>query len=454
MNLQWSYIFPTLHILFSSVHLCEIPGGNVQKVNTLNLELLEFAEDASRELNPSVYLALRLSDRHDPEKEERYLQRLRDAFQPGNGSSTGLHYRKHPGTGRLALYLLSLRAACHDMKEEGHLITQLKQHLYKEIQHIGHKAEGHPVTNFYQFGLGVLALCVHQKKVGEREIGKLLHAEAHGRFQHHGRISVDTEAMAGMAFACLLQAPFYTPELAAKLNRSLESVKDKILGAQTADGVFGNVYSSPLAVQFLIAKVRQKQPECARATAALFRGLEQGDFRNALTKSQLLPALYGKSYLDVARQTCPAGRGRAEETLVLRAAPTPAPRKTEPQRRDTGVQLVVKSPPRRLPLYKQVHYVPRGSSLLDVLKAARRQKEPPFTFETQSTLSGPMLTSVMGVKAREGERKYWKVLRAPNAALEEGEFRKRLEVFVRFGTARVLEALLQSLVFCSRVFLF
>ncbi|KAJ7309546.1 hypothetical protein JRQ81_007594 [Phrynocephalus forsythii] len=318
--------------------------------------------------------------------------------------------------------------------EGNRLITQLKLHLHKEKLKIGHASDGYPITNYYQYSLGVLALCTHEKKIDEHVIHKLLHAEKHGLFRHNSDISVDTEAMAGLAFACLQQqTAFYPHELLAKLNLSLQRVTEKILQAQTSEGAFGNIYSSPLAVQFLIAtRTHQKKPECPAAVAALFQSLEQGNFRNALIKSQLLPVFYGKSYLDITHKECQTERGGAEESLVL-AAPTPASGKANPQRR-IGVQLVVKRPPRRDYLYKQVLYVPLGSSLLDVLKAAERQARVPFTFETQNSLSGPMLTGVMGIKAEAGERKYWKILRAPHSVLDEGGYWERQEMLCALET--------------------
>ncbi|XP_032991708.1 transcobalamin-2 [Lacerta agilis] len=413
-GLRFFVLFP---ILFASVQLCEIPAGNSDRIRSLNAELLKVADDASEEPNPSVYLALRLSNDHNLQKEIQYLQRLKDAFQPNASSTpTPVRYQEHPGTGQLALYLLALRAACHDMEtlEGRQLVTQLKLHLNKEKAQIGHKDTGHPITNYYQYSLGVLALCVHRKKIDEHVIHKLLHAEEQGRFVLHNKHSVDTEAMGGLAFACLERATFYRPELVADLSQAVQRVKQKILQAKTAEGAFGNVDSSPLATQFLIAT--GMNPECPEAVATLIRSLDRGDFQNTLIKSQLLPALHGKSYLDVAGMVCQAERGGLD--LVTSSPRLELPTGSRPS---ILVHLLVKQPPLRVPLYRNVLRVPLGSSLLDVLKAAEElNTHKRFTFETQNTLSGPLLTAVMGVKPREGERKYWKVLRAPNTALEQG----------------------------------
>ncbi|XP_061458452.1 transcobalamin-2 [Rhineura floridana] len=398
-------------ILFASVQLCEIPAGNSHRIRSVSTELLKLTEDASEEPNPSVYLGLRLSDDHSLEKERQYLERLKDAFQPSVSTTpSAVSYHEEPGTGRLALHLLVLRAACHNMEtlEGSQLVTQLKLHLHKEKERIGHEGMGHPITNYYQYSLGILALCVHGKKVDEHVIHKLLSAE------ERTKLSVDTEAMAGLAFVCLGKATFYTPELVAKLGQAIQRAKQKILQAQTPEGAFGNIYSSPLAVQFLIATGMSQ--ECPEAVATLLRSLERGDFQNALIKSQLLPVLQDKSYLDIASTEC-----RDERDSLTVGPPSPELELPTGRRESTLVKLIVKRPPRHLPLYLHFLTVPRGSSLLDVLKTAEKLGgAKPFTFETQNTLSGPLLTAVMGVKAQEGERKYWKILRAPNTLLEQG----------------------------------
>ncbi|XP_015261508.1 PREDICTED: transcobalamin-2 [Gekko japonicus] len=415
---RWLSAF-LLHSLFATIQLCEIPSGRTHQIKSLNKELLKLTEDASRQPNPSVYLGLRLSDYHIRERESQYLQRLKEVFQPSSISiPTPASGQEQPNTGQLALYLLALRAACQDMETtlERQLVTQLKLHLHKEKGSIvAHENNGRPLTNYYQYGLGVLALCVHNKKVDVHVISKLLAAEKHGRFEHGSQLFVDTEAMAGLAFVCLERATFYTPELVAELNQAVGRVKKKIFQAQTPNGTFGNIYSSPLAVQFLIAAgVKNKEPECPNGMAALLGKLEEGSFQNPLVGSQLLPVLYGKSYVDIASMEC-----RTEEDSLVLGTSAPEPRVTSQDTKIT-IHLIVKRPPRSLPLYNDFVRVPAGSSLLDVLKAAEKWSFKPFSFETQETFSGPMLTSVMGVKARQGERKYWKILQFPHTTVEQG----------------------------------
>ena len=58
----------------------------------------------------------------------------------------------------------------------------------------------------------------------------------------------DTMAMAGMAFSCL-ELSNLNPKQRNRINLALKRVQEKILKAQTPEGYFGNVYSTPLALQ-------------------------------------------------------------------------------------------------------------------------------------------------------------------------------------------------------------
>uniref|UniRef100_A0A8D0KHN4 Transcobalamin-2 n=1 Tax=Salvator merianae TaxID=96440 RepID=A0A8D0KHN4_SALMN len=410
-KLPWLFL---LHIIFPAVQLCEIPGGNFFHIKSLNAELLKLTEETSKAPNPSIYLALRLSDAHSLEKERQYLKRLKDVFKPST-SQSAVRYQKHPGTGQLALYLLALRATCYHMEtsEDRHLVTQLKLHLDKEKKQIGPGNTGHPITSYYQYSLGVLALCVNGKKIDPRVIDKLLLAEQNNKFVHNSKLSVDTEAVAGLAFVCLREA---NPELRRNLGRAVQRVKGKILRAQTPEGAFGNIYSTPLAVQFLIASgLNPNEPECPKGVAALLQSLQEGKFQNALMKSQLLPVLHGKSYLDAASKECQAETESLDISTLSHSNET-----SKPSDKMINVYLNVErlSPPQTL--YRHRLRVPQGSTLLDVLKDAKKAANKPFTFKTQDTLSGPMLTEVMGVEAQEGEHKYWKLYQAPNTVLEQG----------------------------------
>ncbi|NXU16465.1 TCO2 protein, partial [Pardalotus punctatus] len=232
----------------------EPPGGSAGAVRALSAQLLGLAGDPARDPDPAVYLALRLARDHDPRLEQRYLERLQDAFQHPygrwvpEGPPPGLwgSAAERPQTGRLALYLLGLRATCPPASPQRSLVTWLKYYL--EADWTGSRRHGHPLTSYYQYGLGVLALCVHHKRVREEVIRRLLTAQHHGRLGHGGN-TVDTEAVVALAFTCLERRRLVGTELAAELRAAAHGASRSMAETQSPDGVIGNIYSTPWALQ-------------------------------------------------------------------------------------------------------------------------------------------------------------------------------------------------------------
>ncbi|NXD40066.1 TCO2 protein, partial [Copsychus sechellarum] len=314
-----------------------------------------------------------------------------------------------PQTGRLALYLLGLRATCPPPRSHRTLVTWLKHYL--EEDWIGER-DGRPLTSFYQYGLGVLALCVHHKRVREGVIRRLLTAQNYGRLGHHGSL-VDTRAMVALAFTCLEQRKLVGTKLAAQLRVAAHDISRDIAKLQGSNGIIGNIYSTPWALQvFLATGACQTESEFSRGMAALLENLEA--FGTAATMAQVLPVLHGRSYLDIASMHC------QEEPDTL------TPLDMEPLAEVPGnkmVQLVVECPLPwcyELRLYDCSIPVPASASLLDVLQAAAALEPHVFKFHTQDTPHGPFLTQVLGLEARLEKRNYWQLLRAPDTPLQMG----------------------------------
>ncbi|NXE30725.1 TCO2 protein, partial [Ardeotis kori] len=320
---------------------------------------------------------------------------------------------KWPETGRLALYLLGLRATCPppDPSAQRSLVTWLKYHL--EEDWAGSRRHGRPLTSYYQYSLGVLALCVHRKRVREEVIRRLLTAEHHGRFGHAGGGATDTEAVAALAFACLEREQLVGSRLAAELRAAARGARRRMVEAQSPDGFFGNVYSTPWAMQLFIAtNACQTQPAYGRAMAVLLENLDA--FTAAATMAQALPVLHGRSYLDIASMRC-------QEELDTLTPLSPQPLPAMPG--NVTVRLVVECPEPRCPqrrLYDRPLPAPAGASLLDVLSVATAQGPHNFTFDTRDTPQGPFLTQVLGLEARPQKRLYWQLLSAPNTSLPMG----------------------------------
>ncbi|NXK12057.1 TCO2 protein, partial [Herpetotheres cachinnans] len=318
-----------------------------------------------------------------------------------------------PETGRLALYLLGLRATCPPLepRPQRSLVTWLKYYL--EEDWAGSRHHGHPLTSYYQYSLGVLALCVHRKRVREEVIRRLLAAEHHSRFRHGSGSTVDTEAVVALAFTCLERERLVGTRLAAELRAATRRMRRRMVEAQDQDGFIGNIYSTPWAMQVFIAtSTCQTQPAYGQAMAALLQNLDA--FTTAATMAQALPVLYGRSYLDIVSMRC------REELDTL----TPISPELLPERPgNKTVQLVVECPEPRCPphqLYDQPVSVPASASLLDVLRAAAAQGSPNFTFDTQDTALGPFLSRVLGLEAQQHKRSYWQLLTAPSTSLQMG----------------------------------
>lgn len=392
--------------------LCVIPRIDSQLVEKLGQRLLPWMDQLSSEqLNPSIFVGLRLSSMQAGTKEDLYLHNLKLHYQQcllrSASSDDNSSCQTNLSGGSLALYLLALRANCEffGSRKGDRLISQLKWFLEDEKKAIGHNHEGHPHTSYYQYSLGILALCVHQKRVHDSVVGKLLYAVEHDYLTHQGHLSVDTEAMAGLAFTCLERFNF-NPDLRPRITMAIETVREKILKAQAPEGYFGNVYSTPLALQMLMTSPASGVglgTACLKAGASLLLSLQNGAFQNPMMISQLLPILNHKTYLDLIFPDCQAPR-----VMLVPAAEDPV---HIPE--VISVTLKVSSV---LPPYEQALFVFAGSSLEDVLKMA--QNIGGFTYGTQASLSGPFLTSVLGKEP--GDREYWQLLRAPDTPLLQG----------------------------------
>uniref|UniRef100_A0A8C0D7Z7 Transcobalamin-2 n=1 Tax=Balaenoptera musculus TaxID=9771 RepID=A0A8C0D7Z7_BALMU len=416
---------------------CEITEVDSTLVERLGQRLLPWMDRLSPEqLNPSIYVGLRLSSLQAGAKEAHYLHSLKLSYQQSLLSNDNSDSEAKPSMGQLALYLLALRANCEFVggRKGGRLVSQLKRFLEDEKGAIGHNHQGHPHTSYYQYGLGILALCVHQKRVHDSVVGKLLYAVEYEQHLQQDHFPVDTLAMAGLAFSCL-ELSNLNPNQRNRITVALGRVQEKILKAQTPEGHFGNVYSTPLALQLLMASLRptvELGTACLKAKAALLASLQHKAFQNPLMISQLLPILNQKSYVDLISPHCQAPRVSSREERRTKAwppalrpaAPSPLPgtvllepaTETPSQTQVPELIHVTLKVSSIFPSYRHSVSVPVGSSLEDVLKKA--QEHSRFRYGTQASLSGPYLTSVMGKKA--GEREFWQLLRAPDTPLLQG----------------------------------
>ncbi|XP_072521177.1 transcobalamin-2 [Salminus brasiliensis] len=364
----------------------------------LNKELLRSTEEPDSLPNPSVHIALRLSTQHNLNKEGQHLNQLKTKLHQDIQSSL---VARQMVVGRLALYILALRSSCHDLnsltlsdgKTSEPLLTHLKRQMEKEKEHIAFSHR--PLTNYYQYSLGVLALCVSGVRVSSHVSHKLVHAVQHGLIKHGDSLCIDSHAMAGMALQCLKDAgtPMKNVE---ELDKALATIKQKLLNSQRTDGHLGNEFSTGLAVQALLA-MGSSVMECSTSMEALRSDARKGSYHNAMAISQTLPALQQRSYLQLKSMEC----RDEDDTLVLDAAPVV---EVLPSLTNVPVQVEVLKADGSSSEYK--FEVPSGSSLLEVLTLLQ-DHQMGFTFEKEDSLWGPFLSQVNREQARQTDRRYW-----------------------------------------------
>uniref|UniRef100_A0A1A8E298 Transcobalamin II, like n=1 Tax=Nothobranchius kadleci TaxID=1051664 RepID=A0A1A8E298_NOTKA len=396
-------------LAFVSTKPCDTDGSNQELLLSLNKNLLRSLATQEGLPNPSVHLALRLSSHHNLAKEQDNLNRLKNELHNSIQSSLT---NSQPVTGIMALYSLALKSSCYDLNtitftvgdKSEMLLTNLKKQMEQEKEHIAFSHR--PLTNYYQYSLGVLALCVSGIRVNNHVSHKLIKAAEHNNFKHGEEESVDTQAMAGMALQCVKDSGFYSHN-PAELDTSLEKIKQKLLESQRTDGHIGNEFSTGLAVQALLAMGTNVE-ECAASMEAMRTAARSNTYHNPMAISQTLPALQKKSYLNVKSKECL----NEDDSLVLEiTGPTVVPSETE-----VRVMVEVVTSSGATAAYSVE--VPKGSSLLDALNLLS-MKNVGFTFEQESSLWGPFLSAVNGEQARQSDRRYWH-LSSDGIALTEG----------------------------------
>ncbi|XP_024909487.1 transcobalamin-2-like isoform X2 [Cynoglossus semilaevis] len=385
---------------------CSGTSGNRLIVSLIE-DLLHSLETQTGAPNPSIYLALRLSAHHNLSMERAYLERLLNEM-PGQ-----LQNSTRPVTGLLALFILSLRASCHDLDivlphingGTASLLTHMERQMHLETMKI--HDDNVPLSNFYQYSLGVIALCTADIQVDRDFTEALINAVEQQQFTHGDYVSIDTYALAGIALQCVEDSlfPVYN---GTKLDTALSKIKGTILDSQRPDGHLGNEFSTGNAVQALIA-MGSSAVEFIGANRAIWSAVRGNVYHNPMGISQILPALQGTSYLTIKTMTCL----NEDDSVVVEPL---EPVVVLPNENTVGVAVEVV-----MSNGSGHHYlvdVPLNSTLLHTLELLQ-EANVGFTFGTTPSLWGPYLSVVNGVEALSSERQYWH-LSSNGVSLTEG----------------------------------
>ncbi|NXA65425.1 IF factor, partial [Mohoua ochrocephala] len=154
------------------------------------------------------------------------------------------------------------------------------------------------------------------------------------------------------------------------------------------NGTIGNIYSMGLALQALETSSEFYAPrKWDRAQA--FSVVYNHDYQQPMAMAQVLPPLVGKSYLNA---------GGVPQVPTLPLSPPTAP---------ITVQFSITNTLKNYFHYSTSVCVPQKSTLLQVMKKARREKPDIFCFKTKQTNLGPFVTSIHGLAGNETARTYW-----------------------------------------------
>ncbi|XDA84683.1 hypothetical protein R6Z07F_014492 [Ovis aries] len=308
-------------------------------------------------------------------------------------------------SGELALDILAL-GACENQDREfirgAHLVSKLGVKFQAEIQNM-EAHSGNPLTNYYQLSLALLALCLFNGRYSITSVTYYFTPE-NKNYYFEDQFSVDTGAMAVLALTCVRRDT--QRKMGASTKRKISgyiaSLANKIQ-AEGKQGLLGNVFSTGEAMQalFVSSDYYKNERNCRETLRTVFDNISQGVFYLPIAAAQILPALMGKTYLDVISPSC--GHNPVKFNVSTEkpdtATPTTAP-----------LNILVKYSVRINTTSHTQVTVRKGSVFLDVMKAAQEKNEALFRFTVEETSWGPFVTSVQGISASSKDRTYWKLL--------------------------------------------
>ncbi|XP_003215131.2 transcobalamin-1 isoform X1 [Anolis carolinensis] len=378
-----------------------------QPLETYLLNKMAQSAMASEALpNPNVLLALRLAQDHSLNIERRLLKKLsKDAIDRMKNVKTF-------SSGQVALYALAHQAACSNPRRVSDenvlldLVSLLEQKFDMEMKNINNS--NNPLTNYYQLGLSILALCQLQGTFSPSQIADLFSPDEK-KYYLSGQFSVDTAALAILAQICVQNT--MNDAALVKENRTISAnvqwLLKKMLEHKSNRGIIGNMYSTGEAMQALFVADKYLVPgswNCTQTLATVLSEIPKGTFDNPMAAAQLLPSLWGRTYLDVNRFNCSKDKGDHFTYFALQQIMPFAS-----QRSITVMYTVTDSYSNRFSESTTVT-VPESSVFFRVMEAAQEKDPKKFRFTYEQSQWGPYITSVQDLRADNENCIYWKLL--------------------------------------------
>lgn len=237
-------------------------------------------------------------------------------------------------SGQLALYANALMATCQNIHDYHDLITRMKQK--KKL-------------SSYERGLVSLSICIAGYRVQKEDLQyylKLLKNQ-------NSNCDNDARAVIVMALICVKNSHKYYCFLDPYIQKQLNSFKN----LQTHNGSFGNVYTSALIVQALIAS-KDSEDWSFRNSIDYFLSEQKNDgsFNDLLATYFILPILSGHSLLDIKNITCQKDELDIENSEIAM------------QMQNTSIEVRYSLNDKNI---SNFFIVPENSTFLDVMKIAQ-----------------------------------------------------------------------------------
>ncbi|XP_022363264.1 transcobalamin-1-like [Enhydra lutris kenyoni] len=406
--MRQSHQLPLLGLLLFSLiprqqcEICEVSKENYTAINPLISTMIDSKYSKGIQA-ANVLLSLRLSGILNQIQEQQLVEKVNLTIRSTEPSLT---------SGQLALAILAL-GACKGPTgmsiNYSELVKDLENKFQAEIKNMEDHS-GNPLTNYYQLSLDILALCLFSGNYSVSEVAKLFNPE-NKNYYFHGQFSVDTGAMAVLALTCVKgkitrgQKQIDRKDI-ENIDKHTESLVNKILSQKTENGLLGNIYSTGEAMQALFVSpnyYNENQWVCEKTRDTVLTEISQGAFHMPTAAAQILPALMGKTYLDVNKDSSCVYS--SDPFNITTQESTPVTPSVSPSQIQVNYSVVINNQADNITVS-----VANGSVFLNVMEQAEKKNPTLFWFKSEETSWGPYIISVRGIKADPNDRTYWELL--------------------------------------------
>ncbi|XP_063403288.1 transcobalamin-1-like [Mytilus trossulus] len=289
--------------------------------------------------------------------------------------------REDWGHGKLAHYILGILATCQDPSQfYGHnLIDKMKNHLVVSSTYL--------MSNKFAYSLIVIALCKAGEYVDVKHLDDISSTPGQYKF------GVDEASIVYIAYKCVGDETYKTKK---------DSALDYILQHQEQNGLFGNEFSTSLAIQAIFASGDNALvPKTEKGIAYLKKSIDRSNMPSTALLVSALPAIAMKSYLDIGTHEC----------LSKYSIPS---KSSFP----IGISVLNNITYND---YERTWSAPQieGQTLFDAMLNLK-EADSVFSFDSKSTKYGPYITSICNMAASTDQRQYWKIEDADGDALQYG----------------------------------